>query len=223
MSDPRTDLAADEAPRAADGRVAGRRGQATRQRLLTATRTAVADSPYRDLTVVDISRRADTSPATFYQYFPDVEAAVLALIDELTDAGGRQLRALVTDAAWESGDAAAGLSQGFLAFFAEHGELLRVADLAALEGDDRFRQLRTRLFNGVFLALKDLAHEARAVGAIDASASPGGIASVLTTMLTQVSSHRRGFESWGVSADELAATMAAVIDATVRGDGGASL
>ena len=146
-----------------------------------------------------------------------------ALIDELTDAGGRQLRVLVTDAAWESGDAAAGLSQGFLAFFAEHGELLRVADLAALEGDDRFRQLRTRLFNGVFLALKDLAHEARAVGAIDASASPGGIASVLTTMLTQVSSHRRGFESWGVSADELAATMAAVIDATVRGDGRASL
>jgi hypothetical protein len=42
-------------------------------------------------------------------------------------------------------------------------------------------------------------------------------------MLTQVSSHRRGFESWGVSADELAATMAAVIDATVRGDGRASL
>ena len=60
------------------------------------------------------------------------------------------------------------------------------------------------------------------MGAIDASASPGGIASVLTTMLTQVSSHRRGFESWGVSADELAATMAAVIDATVRGDGRAS-
>ena len=75
----------------------------------------------------------------------------------------------------------------------------------------------------MFLALKDLAHEARAVGAIDASASPGGIASVLTTMLTQVSSHRRGFESWGVSADELAATMAAVIDATVRGDGRAFL
>ncbi|MEM8707320.1 MAG: TetR family transcriptional regulator [Actinomycetota bacterium] len=217
MSDPRVDAAADEAPRAADGRVAGRRGQATRQRLLAATRAAVADGPYRDLKVVEISRRADTSPATFYQYFPDVETAVLALIDELTDAGGQQLRALVTEAAWESGDAARGLSEGFLAFFAEHGELLRVADLAALEGDDRFRQLRTRLFNGVFLALQDLAHEARASGAIDASASPGGIASVLTTMLTQVSSHRRGFESWGVSGEELGSTMTAIIDATIRG------
>lgn len=217
MSDPRTDVTADEAPRAADGRVAGRRGQATRQRLLAATREAVGDGPYRDLKVVDISRRADTSPATFYQYFPDVEAAVLALIDELTDAGGQQLRALVTEAAWESGDAATGLADGFLAFFAQHGQLLRVADLAALEGDDRFRQLRTRLFNGVFLALQDLAHEARAAGAIDSAASPGGIASVLTTMLTQVSSHRRGFEAWGVSADELGQTMASVIDATIRG------
>lgn len=219
MSDPRTDAATDEAPRAADGRVAGRRGQATRQRLLAATRDAVAEGPYRDLKVVDISRRADTSPATFYQYFPDVETAVLALIDELTDAGGQQLRALVTEAAWENGDAAEGLARGFLAFFAEHGELLRVADLAALEGDDRFRQLRTRLFNGVFLALQDLAHEARAAGDIDSSASPGGIASVLTTMLTQVSSHRRGFESWGVSADELGSTMASVIDSTIRGTG----
>ena len=98
MSDPRVDATTDEAPRAADGRVAGRRGQATRQRLLAATRAAVGDGPYRDLKVVDISRRADTSPATFYQYFPDVETAVLALIDELTDAGGQQLRALVTEA-----------------------------------------------------------------------------------------------------------------------------
>lgn len=217
MSDPRLDMSPDEAPRAADGRIAGRRGQATRQRLLAETRAAVAEGPYRDLKVVDISRRADTSPATFYQYFPDVETAVLALIDELTDAGGQQLRALVTEAAWETGDAARGLAEGFLAFFAEHGELLRVADLAALEGDDRFRQLRTRLFNGVFLALQDLAHEAKAAGAIDQSASPGGIASVLTTMLTQVSSHRRGFEAWGVSAAELGATMSSVIDASVRG------
>ena len=92
MSDPRTDVTEHAGPRAADGRVTGRRGQATRNRLLDATRAALADGPYRDLKVVDISRRADTSPATFYQYFPDVEAAVLALLDELVETSGPRFR-----------------------------------------------------------------------------------------------------------------------------------
>ena len=218
MNDPRIDVTDHDGPRAADGRVTGRRGQATRNRLLEATRAALAESPYRDLKVVDISRRADTSPATFYQYFPDVEAAVLTLLDDLVDQGGRHLRELVTEAGWDSDAAATGLAEGFLAFFREHGDLLRVADLAALEGDQRFRQLRTRLFNGVFLALQQYAHEARAVGVIPAEASPGAIASVLTTMLTQVSSHQTGFEAWGVSGDELVATMAAIIGRTLRED-----
>lgn len=217
MNDPRLDGDATEAPRAADGRIAGRRGQATRNRLLDATRAALGDGPYRDLKVVEISRRADTSPATFYQYFPDVEAAVLALLDDLVETAGPSLRQLVTGAGWESDAAAKDLADGFLGFFQQHGDLLRVVDLAALEGDARFRQLRTRLFNGVFLAIQQFAHEARAAGALADDASPGAIASVITTMLTQVSSHQQGFETWGVTADELAATMAAVVDRTLRG------
>ncbi|MFM7069395.1 MAG: TetR/AcrR family transcriptional regulator, partial [Actinomycetes bacterium] len=54
--------------RAADGRVPGRRGLATRQRLLDHTAALLATTSYRDLTVVDIAREAGTSPATFYQY-----------------------------------------------------------------------------------------------------------------------------------------------------------
>lgn len=217
VTDPRTPSNG-SGPRAADGRVAGRRGQATRQRLLDATSTAVAEGRYRDLTVVDISRRAETSPATFYQYFPDIESAVLSLLDELTDSGGQQLRALVTEASWDGDAASKDLAAGFMAFFARHGNLLRVCDLAALEGDDRFRQLRTRLFNGVFLALQDLAHEARAAGTIPAESSPGAIASVLTTMLAHVSAHQPGFEAWGVSPAALSETMASVIERSLRWD-----
>ena len=110
MGDPRLGSDGDGAPRAADGRVAGRRGQATRQRLLDATRDAIGDGPYRDLTVVDISRRAETSTATFYQYFPDIESALLSLLDELTDSGGQRLRTLVTDASWDGDSAAKGLA-----------------------------------------------------------------------------------------------------------------
>lgn len=204
-------------PRAVDGRVPGRRGRATRQRLLEATAALLTEVPYRDLRVVDISRTAGTSPATFYQYFPDVEAAVLALTEAMVDDGRRTLTELVTEPDWHGPDAARALANGFLAFFEDHQSLLRVVDLAALEGDDRFRGLRTRLLNGVFLALRDLVDEAAASGRLADGVEPGAAAAVLTTMLAHVSAHRRGYEGWGVEGDALARTMATLIDWSVRG------
>ncbi|MET0737315.1 MAG: TetR/AcrR family transcriptional regulator, partial [Acidimicrobiales bacterium] len=77
----------DAGPRAADGRVPGRRGLATRQRLLDHVAEMLAAGSYRDLRVVDVARQAGTSPATFYQYFADVEEAVLALAEEVARVG----------------------------------------------------------------------------------------------------------------------------------------
>ena len=73
--------------RAADGRRPGRRGRATRQRLLDCTATCCSSSSYRELKVVDIAREAGTSPATFYQYFADVESAVVVLAEEMVGRG----------------------------------------------------------------------------------------------------------------------------------------
>ena len=47
-------------------------------------RRLLEDHGIRDLRVVDIAREVGTSPATFYQYFRDVDEAVLVLADELT-------------------------------------------------------------------------------------------------------------------------------------------
>ena len=78
---------AEDDVRATDGRVPGRRGIATRRRLLDCTAQLLGKTSYRDIKVIDIAREAGTSPATFYQYFPDVEQAVLVLAEELaTDA-----------------------------------------------------------------------------------------------------------------------------------------
>jgi len=66
---------------ALDGRALGRRGQQTRTRLLEATAQMLERVGLRDLRVVDIARVVGTSPATFYQYFRDVEEAVLALAE----------------------------------------------------------------------------------------------------------------------------------------------
>ena len=201
--------------RAADGRLPGKRGRATRRRLLDETRALLTQVAFHDLKVVDISRAAGTSPATFYQYFADVDAAVLSLIEEMVDNGSDELRTLVTEPDWQGPEDAAALAEGFLMFFDDHAAMLRVIDLATIEGDERFRALRIRLLNGVFLALRELAEHAEAVGRLAPGVAPGAAAGILTTMLAHVSAHQAGFASWGVERDELAETMATLVDWTV--------
>ena len=70
---------------ASDGRVIGARAHQTRRRLLDATAKLLEERGALGLRVVDITREVGTSPATFYQYFPDVEEAILVLADEATD------------------------------------------------------------------------------------------------------------------------------------------
>ena len=66
---------------ASDGRVIGERAQRTRRRLLDATAALLDERGALGLRVVDITRSVGTSPATFYQYFSDVEEAILVLAD----------------------------------------------------------------------------------------------------------------------------------------------
>ncbi|MEM7141621.1 MAG: TetR family transcriptional regulator [Actinomycetota bacterium] len=210
-----TEIRADNPP-AADGRTPGRRGRATRQRLLDVTAEVLGEVSFLDLKVTDISRRAGTSPATFYQYFADAEAAVLSLAEQMVENGSDELRALVVEPDWNGGDAARELAGGFLRFFETHEVMLRVIDIATTEGDERFRALRVRLLNGVFLALRDLAEAAETDDRLADGVDPGAAAGVLTTMLAHVSAHQPGFESWGVGRTALQDTMATLIDTTVR-------
>jgi len=144
--------------RAVDGRLPGRRGLATRQRLLAATASLLETTGYRDLKVVEVAREAGTSPATFYQYFPDAESAVLVLAAELTEAWHDELATLVADGDWigNPDGAARHASEGFLDFWTAHRAVLGVLDLASTEGDERFRDLRTWLLNGPTTAMVEL-------------------------------------------------------------------
>ncbi len=213
------DEAADE-PRAADGRVPGRRGQATRQRLLECTAAMVRTTSYRDLKVVDIAREAGTSPATFYQYFPDVESAILVLADEMVTSGVDRFADLVLTNPWKGRGGyqqAEALADAFLAFWDEHGPVLRVIDLATDEGDGRFANIRIRLLNDLNNALAAAAKEQQRAGKGQQGLDPDAIAGVLVAMLAHVSAHRLGFEFWGVRAEELRATMARIVYWSITG------
>ena len=204
--------------RAADGRVPGRRGRATRQKLLEQTADMLTTTNYRDLKVVDIARAANTSPATFYQYFPDVEATVLVLAEEMIEDGAR-LPALVRSGSWRgrSGySTSVALVDGFLEFWERHRSVLRVVDLASAEGDARFHNVRTRLLNGVTVALREVIAQ-RVAGRAGDGVDPMATAGVLVAMVAHVSAHRYGFEFWGIRTDDVRRSMAAMVFWSVSG------
>src|SRR5438874_1260655 len=169
--------AAGEDVRATDGRVPGRRGIATRRRLLDCTAELLAKTSYRDIKVIDIAREAGTSPATFYQYFADVEQAVLVLAEELTtDAAG--LTDLVRgDWRGDRGpETARGIVEGFLDYYERHRATFRVVDLATEEGDLRFQRLRVRALSGLTQALAELVTDFRHEGKVSDDVDPNGTA-----------------------------------------------
>lgn len=215
-----SELADDDELRAADGRVPGRRGRATRQRLLEQTTEMLRTSSYRDLKVVDIARAAGTSPATFYQYFPDVEAAILALAEEMSQQGGVQLSAIVRDGSWKGKAAyetALGLADGVLDFWETHRAVLRVMDLATDEGDERFHKIRVALLNELTNALAEVIEASAKAGRLPSDLDPMAVAGVLVSMLAHVAAHRYGFEFWGIRTDDLQRSMARIIYTTITG------
>jgi len=206
--------------RAVDGRVPGRRGRATRQRLIEATRELLASTTLRDLKVIDIARAAGTSPATFYQYFPDIESALLALARDLADSGSASLRALVEQGDWSSAEiygTAQRVADGYLSLWEQHGALISVIDLAALEGNHRFRELRTALLSGASDALQAVILDAMNAGRLAESTDARALSGVLVSMLAHVAAHRRGLVAVGAGVENLRDAMAGIIAASVSG------
>ncbi|MES4886660.1 TetR family transcriptional regulator [Streptomyces sp. NPDC096012] len=205
--------------RTVDGRVAGRRGQATRQKLLDCLSEMLSTSPYRDVKVIDVARKAGTSPATFYQYFPDVEGAVLELAEQVA-AEGAGLTELLEGRSW-TGKAgwqtAQELVDGFLEFWRRNDAILRVVDLGAAEGDKRFYKLRMKILNPVNNSLADAITELQAKGRVDKEVNPAAIAGSLVAMLAAVAAHQKGFSSWGVKQAELKPNLALLVHLGVTG------
>ncbi|MET9761473.1 TetR family transcriptional regulator [Streptomyces sp. NPDC006372] len=205
--------------RTVDGRVAGRRGQATRQKLLDCLSEMLSSSPYRDVKVIDVARKAGTSPATFYQYFPDVEGAVLEIAEQMATEGAAltellEGRSWAGKAGWQTSQ---DLVDGFLEFWRKNDAILRVVDLGAAEGDKRFYKLRMKILNSVNNSLADAVAELQAKGRVDKDVNPAAVAGSLVAMLAAVASHQKGFSSWGVKQAELKPNLALLVHLGVTG------
>ncbi|TRV77761.1 TetR/AcrR family transcriptional regulator [Streptomyces sp. 130] len=205
--------------RTVDGRVAGRRGQATRQKLLDCLSEMLSSSPYRDVKVIDVARRAGTSPATFYQYFPDVEGAVLELAEDVAKEGAG-LTELVAGRSWigKAGrQTSEQLVEGFLDFWRRNDAILRVIELGAAEGDKRFNKIRMKVLNSVTGSLTESVKELQAKGKVDQDISPAAMAGALVVMLAGVASHQKGFTAWGVKQAEIKPNLAQLVHLGITG------
>jgi len=197
------------------GRVPGRRGSATRQRLLDCTASLLAHAGYRDLTVADIARCAGTSPATFYQYFGDAKSAVLDLATGLRD-GLQPVVDQITTGDWTGAagpDLARRVVEAFFDYYEENRSVYRVVDLAAGEGDLRFRQVRTRVLAALTDALVEAVRLSQGDGPVDAEAT----SFVLVSMLANSAAHRYGMEFWGVRTSRQVDALARILHGAVTG------
>jgi AcrR family transcriptional regulator len=125
------------------GRPLGARALQTRQRILDATVAELDSKPMRDLRVIDIARRVGSSPATFYQYFKDIEDAVLQLAEQATSRTPIVVDAIHGEWSGREGfeRAKVFVSRG-IQHWRDYGPILRVRNNASDEGDERFNEVR---------------------------------------------------------------------------------
>jgi len=203
---------------AIDGRRLGHRAQATRRKLLDATAERLAVKGLLDLTVVEIARHVGTSPASFYQYFQNVEEAVLALSEEV----GSELEALagLLDVPWtgRSGFVSCrALVAGFIAYWDTHRAVLRIRDLAAQEGDPRFREVRNQSLSLITDRLTTKIAEAQQAGRVAAEITPYAAGSALVAMMGRMAAYHSDLETRGFSHEDMVETVARIVYQTVTG------
>jgi AcrR family transcriptional regulator len=199
---------------ALDGRSLGRRGTETRRRLLDATARLLEDNGLRDLRVADIARSVELSPATFYQYFHDVEDAVLVLSASVGEETGSVARLIEQPWAGSAGlDVVRRLVEEFITNWDEHRAVLRTRNLAAQEGDERFRAVRNE-------ALRPLTEgiAAKVADRGDAPLSAYAAAAAMVAMLERMAAFHADLEAYGTTRADVVETTARILHHTATGE-----
>ncbi len=203
---------------ATDGRVIGSRASQTRHKLLDATKKLLAEQGVLELKVVDITREVRTSPATFYQYFGDVNDAILALADDAAEDMAPIVALLA--AAWtddEALDRAREFTSAFIDYWIANQAVLRARNLQAEEGDQRFRDSRLKAYKGLMAPLLAKIEEGQAEGRLSGALNPYATAAAMVAVLERLVAFLSEFGRRGVSRTAMVDTIAAILVQTLTG------
>ena len=167
------------------GQSIGQKGERTRARLIGATFALFEASKGLPPTAAAIAREAEISPPTFYLYFPDAGAAILAAIEPIGD----ELEPIVAllEARWPPEtlfEQARGFVEAYFDYWISYASALRLRNRLADQGDKRFVELRVASVRPLTAAIADKIRgsELQVAGL----AHPQDLASVLVTALERV-------------------------------------
>jgi len=204
--------------KAQTGRVLGPRARRTRRRLLEATADLLRERSVLDISVVEIARSAETSAATFYHYFKDVEEAALELAREAATDMPALLELI--DGSWEGTaglERARALAGGFLDHWESHRAVLMIRNLAADRGDPRFQAARRLALSPLIEHLAARIAEAQETGHVARSLHPFAAAAAMASLLETLSAHTAELTRRGVGRSEWIETTAGIVFQVVTG------
>lgn len=203
---------------AADGRVIGSRAQQTRRKLLDATAKLLDERGVLELKVVDVTREVGSSPATFYQYFADVDQAILALVEESTE----DEKPLV-DHLKPGWTAKEGLTRAhdfvgaYMSFWDTHSAILRLRNLKAEEGNKLFREARTRANLLVIDAMAEMVADGQKARRLNDSLDPFTTAAGMIAMIERLLAYQDSMQRRGSTKATLQQTIAIILYQTLTG------
>src|SRR3954467_10791667 len=95
-------------------------------KLLEAARKVFAEKGYGAATARDIVRETDLATGTFYNYFPDKQAAFMALLDEMSEKGRALVRAQRQEPGRTVEERVAGAYRAYFEWAIEEDDLFEV-------------------------------------------------------------------------------------------------
>jgi AcrR family transcriptional regulator len=200
-------------PTSADGQPLGERGLRTRQRILEAIGAAIQQHGLRGIRLADIAQEVGFKPPAFYQYFTDIDEAILALCEE---AGDLLPRFEIDSDDWGDGHpyGTRPFVEQFFQYWDEHRPLLTARHVSIMSGDDRFQDAANDAFRPVAEALHAKITAAQRDGRIDPGLHPVALGAVLNLMIDVAGMAAPALNRyWGASdATELTAAVSFVFD-----------
>lgn len=170
-----------------NGQRIGAKGQRTRQRLIEVTVELLETHGLRDLTVAEVARVAQTSPATFYVYFDGVPDVVLAALETASQTSPEMLDLIAQDWVGHDGLAKAREFVGlYCKLWSANGTVFRVRNLAAEEGDPRFMEARRHAVRSLLALLADSVDAAKAAGRVAAALDGQANAAAILILLERL-------------------------------------
>ncbi|MGI9363533.1 MAG: TetR family transcriptional regulator [Parasphingorhabdus sp.] len=199
----------------------GTKGQRTRQQLIDATVSLLEKNGLRDVSVADVARAVNSSPATFYVYFKGVPEVVLAALENASQTSP-ELEALINRDWLAPGatEAALAFVECYTELWNQNRNIFAVRNLAAEEGDERFYEARMRQARPMMAAINEQVKRAQKAGRIPANLSPNSCGGTILMMLERLAAIGPVSEGKdGVSYAELKAAAAYHIAMMLGGAG----